>query len=98
MSESLWWMCIYLIGYLHVAASGTLVVAAIQSLNDTQTPVRIAIVGFILSLPLKALGFYFLDIKGIVLASSIHYIGNMVLMTIHCEKKIHDASSKIRTT
>lgn len=98
MSENLWWLCILLAGYLHVAASGTLVVAVIHSLNDTKTPVRIGLIGFILSLPLKAIGFLAFGIIGIVIGSSIHYIMNMVAMTLHCERKINDASTKHRET
>lgn len=96
MSETLWWLCILLAGYLHVAASGTLVTSVIHSLNDTKTPVKIAINGFILSLPLKIFGFVFFGIKGIVIGSSIHYIINMVAMTIQCERKINDANTRHR--
>jgi peptidoglycan biosynthesis protein MviN/MurJ (putative lipid II flippase) len=98
MSTSLWWMCIFLVGYLHVAASGTLVVAVIHSLGDTNTPVKIGIMGFILSLPLKVTGFYFFGVQGVVFATSIHYIANMLLNTIHCERLIYDASSRFRKT
>lgn len=97
-SEDLWWLCILLAGYLHVAASGTLVVAVIQSLGDTKTPVRIAIIGFLLSLPLKVGGHLIFGIKGIVMGSSIHYIINMVIMTIYCERKLHDASTEQRNS
>lgn len=97
-SEDLWWLCVLLAGYLHVAASGTLVVAVIQSLSDTKAPVRIAIIGFFLSLPLKVGGYLLFGIKGIVMGSTIHYIINMVIMTIYCERKLHDASTEHRKT
>lgn len=87
-SESLWWLCIILVGYLHAAASGTLVVAAIQALGDTKTPVKIAVIGFLLSLPLKIVGFYLYGISGIVIVSSAHYVANLAVMIVCCERKI----------
>jgi peptidoglycan biosynthesis protein MviN/MurJ (putative lipid II flippase) len=88
ISESLWWLCISLVGYLHAAASGTLVVSAIQAFGDTKTPVKIGAIGFLLSLPLKVVGFYLFGLSGITLVSSVHYLANLALMIVCCEKKI----------
>lgn len=89
----LWWVCILLSGYLHVAASGTLPVAILHALNDTKTPVIIGVCGFFFSLVIKALAFIYYDIEGLVLSTSFYYIGNMILMVMYCEKRLNEAAS-----
>lgn len=89
----LWLVCLLLLGYLHVAASGTLAVAAFYAMGDPRTPVKIGLAGFVLSLGLKAAGFLLMGLPGLVLATSIYYTGNMLAMCFSLEKSIDEKVS-----
>lgn len=83
-----WTICLFLVGYMHVAASGTLPVAVFHALGDTQTPVVIAVIGFVLSLIAKSIGFIYNGLIGLVLATSLYYLINLILVSYYCERKI----------
>lgn len=86
-SHQAWLLCVLLIGYLHPAASGSVVVASFYALGDTRTPVRVGVCGFTLSLLLKALGFLYLGLPGLALATVAHYLGNMLVMCWLLERR-----------
>jgi putative peptidoglycan lipid II flippase len=90
----LWWMCLLLIGYLHVAASGTVVVAAFYAMGDTKTPVKISMIFFIMMVVIKSSGYLNFGIYGLVVATSIHYIVNMLAMCAFLEKFINEKISR----
>jgi peptidoglycan biosynthesis protein MviN/MurJ (putative lipid II flippase) len=91
---TLWLMCLLLVGYLHVTASGTVVVAAFYAMGNTKTPVKIGVIGFIASIGIKSLGYFFFGISGLAFAVSIYYASNMIVMCIFLETFIHDKISK----
>lgn len=91
---TLWLMCLLLIGYLHVAASGTVVVAAFYAMGNTKTPVKIGVIAFIASVGIKSFGYLIFGIPGLVLATSIYYISNMLVMCIFLEKFINEKISR----
>ncbi len=87
-AHDMWFVCLALLGYLHVAASGTIAVSAFYALNDTRTPVRIGMTGFILGVILKSAGFLLMGLTGLAIASSAYYICNIAAMCMLLEKKI----------
>lgn len=89
-AHDMWFVCLALLGYLHVAASGTIAVSAFYALDDTRTPVRIGMAGFILGVILKSAGFLLMGLTGLAIATSAYYICNMVAMCILLEKKIDE--------
>lgn len=89
LANQLWWLCIFLLGYMHVAASGGVVVAAFYAFGNTRTPVKVGIIGFVIGIILKSIGFIFLGLPGLALATSIYYIGNMSAMCYLLEGEIN---------
>lgn len=87
----LWWLCLLLVGYLLVGASGNLPVAVFHALGDTKTPVKIGLIGFGVGLFVKAACYDSYGLKGMVLGTSIYYTFNMVLMMYLSEKRINEA-------
>ncbi len=90
----MWLMCLLLMGYLHVTASGTVVVAAFYAMGNTKTPVKIGVIGFVANVGIKSFGYLNFGILGLVLATSIYYIGNMLVMCIFLEKLINEKISR----
>jgi putative peptidoglycan lipid II flippase len=86
----LWLICLLLLGFLHVAASGALAVAVFYAIGDVKTPVMIGICGYIIGLLLKWFMFNALSLKGIALATSIYYIFNIFVFTIVMHKKLKE--------
>lgn len=89
-----WLICLLLMGYLHVAASGTVVVAAFYAMGNTKTPVKIGVIGFIASVGIKSFGYLIFGIPGLVFATSIYYISNMIAMCVFLEKLINEKISR----
>jgi len=88
MAENIWWVSVFLLGYLHVAVSGTIAVAVFYAFGDSKTPVTIGIVGFIGSLFLKFVGFELFSLYGLALATSAYYVTNILIMNIVLRRKI----------
>jgi peptidoglycan biosynthesis protein MviN/MurJ (putative lipid II flippase) len=86
--REMWWLCLLLVGYLFVAAAGSMVVSSFQALRDTATPVRVGVIGFAVSLPLKAAGFLVGGLPGLALAIVVHYAGGMIVMSCLLERRL----------
>lgn len=84
----LWWLCILLLGFLFVAAAGTAVVAVFYALGDTRTPALIGLTGFGIGVVAKSAGFLMLGLQGLVLATSLYYIANLVALVVSVERRI----------
>lgn len=84
----LWMLCMLLLGYLHVAASGTIATAAFYALGNTETPVKIGVTGFFLGVFVRSIGFIFFGITGLAIGLSLYYIQNMLIMYIKLEKVV----------
>lgn len=91
-SHQAWLLCVVLIGYMHPAASGSVVVASFYALGDTTTPTRVGVCGFTLSLLFKALGFLYGGLPGLALATVTHYMGNMLVMCWILERRFRTCS------
>ena len=86
------YLCLLLLsGYLFVAASGSIPVAVLHSYRDINTPLRIGVVGFLLSLPAKWIGVDYFGMQGLVIAISIYYLINMGFMVYFCERRIYES-------
>lgn len=79
-SQQLWWLCVLLLGYLHVVAAGALPVAAFVALGDSRTPVRVGVIGFLIGTSLKSLAFLAGGLEALALTTSIYYAGSLLVM------------------
>lgn len=84
----LWLLSLLLLGYVHVAASGSIPVAVFYALKDTKTPLFIGIVSFIAGVLAKVVGFMQFGLEGLVIATSAYYILTLFLMCTVLEWKI----------
>jgi putative peptidoglycan lipid II flippase len=87
-AHDLWKLCGLLLGYLFVAAAGTVVVSVFYALGDTSTPARIGLVGFGVGMLAKSAGFLWLGIEGLALATSLYYLGNLLALVLALERRI----------
>lgn len=87
-ADQLWWLCILLLGQLHVAASGTIVVACFYAMGDMLTPTRIGSIAFVCGLFIKSFAFLAFGIKGLAVGASVYYLGSMTLNCLVLEKRI----------
>jgi len=86
----LWLMCLILMGYLHAAAAGAIVIQAFYAMGNTKTPVKIGFAGFLLSLGVKAIGYLWFGLLGLALGTTIYYSLNMLVMWIILESTINN--------
>jgi putative peptidoglycan lipid II flippase len=93
LSSQMWLICVLLLGYTHVAASGNIAVAAFYAMGDAKTPVRVGVVGFALGAVLKSFAFVAWGLTGLALGTSIYYIINIAVMCALLEKKINEQLS-----
>jgi len=91
-AQQMWWVCVMLLGFLHVAAAGAVPVAAFYALGDTRTPVKLSIASFIAGIALKSAGFLWLGLPGLAIATSAYYVGNMFVIAIFLERRLDDAA------
>jgi putative peptidoglycan lipid II flippase len=91
-AREMWWVCLLLLGFLHVTASGGVPVAAFYALGDTRTPVKISVAAFVIGVGLKSLAFVVWGLPGLAFATSIYYIGNLLVVCAVLENRL-DARS-----
>jgi putative peptidoglycan lipid II flippase len=87
-AHDIWLFCALLVGFLVPASAGTAVTYSFYALPDTTTPARIGTIGFLASIALKAAGFYYLGITGIVLSILAHYLGNLLILIWLLERRL----------
>lgn len=87
-SEQMWILCLLFLGFVHVAASGTVLVSIFYAMKDTSTPAWIGVIGFAVGVTLKTLLFGYYDINGLALATSIYYVGNLSALLIFLERSL----------
>lgn len=91
-AEGLWWICLCLLGFLFVAASGTAIVSVYYALGDTLTPAKIGLVGFLLGVIAKSAGFWLAGLQGLALATSLYYLGNLAALAAGAERRLRAMS------
>lgn len=93
LAEQMWLICLLLLAYLHVAASGTIAVNTFYAMGDTRTPVKVGVVGFLIGVVLKSAAFLAFGLTGLAAATSLYYAGNMVAMCLLLERRLHEELS-----
>lgn len=89
VAGQVWWLSVLLVGFLWVAACGSLPVAAFVALGDARTPVAISIVAFLVGVLLKSLGFVLGGLPALAIASSLYYVGNLLAVSGALWKRLH---------
>lgn len=93
VASLLWLACVILLGYLYAGASGQIVNPVFYAMENTKTPSKIFLIGFIISLFIKALAFIHFGVIGLFCAISIYYMLNLLLSIVVLELNI---AKKIR--
>jgi putative peptidoglycan lipid II flippase len=77
-----------LLGFLGVAASGTIAVAVFYAMGDTRTPALIHVAGFLFGTALKSIVFMYYGLFGMALATSAYYIINFLISLALLERRL----------
>ncbi|RPI15806.1 MAG: hypothetical protein EHM60_03560 [Lysobacterales bacterium] len=89
IAGQVWWLSVLLIGFLYVAACGSLPIAAFVALGDARTPVAISIVAFVAGVALKSAGFVVGGLPMLAVATSIYYVGNLLAVSNALRRRLH---------
>jgi putative peptidoglycan lipid II flippase len=92
-ADSMWWLFLLLIGYLHVSAVGAVPVSAFIALGDSKTPVKISSLAFVIGSVVKSLAFLAGGLPALALGTSIYYVGNLFTVCYFLRKHLHVAST-----
>jgi peptidoglycan biosynthesis protein MviN/MurJ (putative lipid II flippase) len=65
------------------------VVAAFYAMDDTATPIRIGVVGFLVGLVLKSVGFVMFGVLGLAAGASAYYLLNLAIMAMVLEGRVN---------
>jgi putative peptidoglycan lipid II flippase len=87
-ADLLWTLCMLMMGYLFVAAAGTVVVAVFYALGDTRTPALIGLGGFLLGIAAKSAGFLAFGLPGLAAATSLYYGLNLLALVWGIERRL----------
>ena len=87
-SANLWVMCALLLGYLQAGISSTILTSAFYAMKQMAMPMKIGVLGFVISLGVKAIGFQNFQISGLVAAISIHGLLNELMLIVQLERAI----------
>jgi putative peptidoglycan lipid II flippase len=93
LAFQLWVVCLLLLGYLHVAASGTIAVAAFCAMGEAQTPVKVGVPAFIASVAVKSVAFVVWGLPGLAAATSVYYLANMAMLLMLLETRTNARTS-----
>jgi putative peptidoglycan lipid II flippase len=88
-ADEMWLLCLLLLGYLHVAGCGSIVVAAFYALGDTKTPIVMSVMSFLGGVLLKSVAFLMFELPGLALATSVYYVFNLAALCLLFERRIH---------
>jgi putative peptidoglycan lipid II flippase len=88
IAHQMWIVLLLLLGYLHVASCGSVVMQAFYALGDTRLPVQVSSVMFILGAIVKSVAFVGFGMYGLALATSAYYLGNLGIMCFLLERRI----------
>jgi putative peptidoglycan lipid II flippase len=90
----IWLLCLLLMGFAYVSASGTVIAAGFYALGDTSTPPKIGIATFPLGVLFKSIGFLAMGIEGLAIGITAIYFVMMIAMVFFLEKKINECIVK----
>lgn len=85
--EELWWVMIWLGGMFIGGAMGQITSSSFYAYGDTVTPTKMSMVTYTIFIPCKLVAFYFWEIKGLAITTSIYYMANFSLQFYLIKKK-----------
>lgn len=83
----LWWIMIWLGGVFVGGAMGHISSSSFYASGDTTTPTRIGIYSYTFYIPAKFILFYYFDVMGLALATSIFLLVNLFFQNQQLDKK-----------
>jgi putative peptidoglycan lipid II flippase len=86
--NELWWIMIWLGGMFFGGAVGQITSTSFYACGDTFTPTRISMLTYTAHIPLKIIAFYYWDVLGLAIVTSIYYITNLVLQFCFLRRKL----------
>lgn len=88
IAHQMWIVLLLLLGYLHVASCGSVVMQTFYALGETRLPVQVSSVMFVLGAIIKSVAFIGFGMYGLALATSAYYLANLVIMCLLLERRI----------
>lgn len=88
-ADLMWWVCLTLVGYLHVSAVGSQPVAAFVAMGDSRTPVIVSSIAFVLGMAGKSAAFLVGGLPAMALATSLYYVGNLLVISHLLKRRLH---------
>ena len=85
--KELWWVMIWLGGMFVGGVAGQICSSCFFACGDTITPTRMSMITYTVYIPGKVAAFYFSDVVGLAIATSIYYITNLLLQVYLLEKR-----------
>jgi peptidoglycan biosynthesis protein MviN/MurJ (putative lipid II flippase) len=73
---------VLLIGVFYASPAANIAVNAQYAFGNTNVVVKVGILGFIISIILKLVMYYYFEITGLLIAISLHYLLNFSIHTI----------------
>lgn len=84
---TLWMIILIFLGVLFASLSSTVINNIFYSLGDTKTPSTIGIYGFLISIPLRSLGFIYGGLVGLAIMNSVYYLGNLFVLGLKLKER-----------
>jgi len=78
----IWNFIVLLIGVFYASPAANIAVNAQYAFGNTNVVVKVGILGFIISIILKLVMYYYFEITGLLIAISLHYLLNFSIHTI----------------
>lgn len=85
--KELWWIMIWLGGMFIGGVTGQICSTSFYACGDTITPTRMSMLTYTVYIPCKVVAFYFSNVLGLAVVTSIYYITNSLLQIYLLERK-----------
>lgn len=86
----IWWTMVWLGGMFLGGAMGQICSSSFYASGDTKTPTHLSIATYTAYIPCKLLAFYFWNVQGLAIITSIYYLTNFVFQVYFLEKKSYE--------
>lgn len=88
--SQLWYLFIYLAGYLIGAGLGQMSASAFYACGNTRTPTKMSVINYTIYVPFKIIAYMMWGIKGLALSTSIYFLFNSIILIILFGKMINE--------
>ena len=85
--NELWWIMIWLGGMFIGGVMGQICSSSFYACGDTITPTHMSMITYSVYIPSKVIAFYFLNVVGLAIATSIYYMANFLFQVYLLNKK-----------